>query len=433
MGHFMSLIVAILVVLNVLTAHVCAEERVALVIGNGTYQKVAALSNPPNDASDVAASLERLGFSVKKLLNAKFDDMRRGLLNFGRHAGGTEMAVVFFAGHGMEIGGENWLIPVDAELRNDTDAENEAISLKTVMLQVASARNLGLVILDSCRNNPFAAKMQRTIRVRAVSRGLARTEPLDNVLVAYAAKDGTTANDGTGRNSPFTAALLKNLETPGLEITFMFRNIRDDVMAATIREQQPFVYGSLSKEAIFFKPPVLSTITPVPSADEVFWNAIKDSNVHTLFDEFVRKFPASLHAADARRRAEELKKALGPTLSPSPSPPQATNAIGCFRDQGDDTGTRGRDLNGFVTHGPNMTTAACINECQQRGFAYAGTQYSSWCFCGNSYGRSGPSNSCNMPCSGSPAEFCGGVWANSVYKVVQQPVPTSTPPRSRKR
>lgn len=96
---------------------------------------------------------------------------------------------------------------------------------------------------------------------------------------------------------------------------------------------------------------------------------------------------------------------------------QGTNPllIGCFHDQGDSTGTRGRDLNGFVTHGPSMTTATCINECRQRGFTYAGMQYSSWCFCGNSYGRSGTANNCNMPCSGSPAEICGGSWANSVY------------------
>jgi hypothetical protein len=118
----------------------------------------------------------------------------------------------------------------------------------------AEKRQLGLVILDACRNNPFAAKMQRSLRTRAVTRGLAPTEPTDNVLVAYAARDGTTANDGDGRNSPFTAALLRNIETPGLEISFLFRNVRDEVMSATKRDQQPFVYGSLSKEAIYLKP-----------------------------------------------------------------------------------------------------------------------------------------------------------------------------------
>jgi hypothetical protein len=246
-----------------------AQKRVALVIGNGAYQKVPTLPNPPNDASDIAASLGRLGFTVRVLTDARFDEVRRGLIEFGREARGAEMALVYYAGHGMEIGGENWLVPVDAEMRNDTDAENEAISLRAVTAQVANASQLGMVILDACRNNPFAAKMKRSLRTRSVAAGLARTEPTDNVLIAYAAKDGTTAEDGDGRNSPFTTALLKNMETPGLEITFMFRNVRDEVMQATKREQQPFVYGSLSKEAIYLKSPLSEPATPVVVAPPV--------------------------------------------------------------------------------------------------------------------------------------------------------------------
>jgi formylglycine-generating enzyme required for sulfatase activity len=239
-----------------------AGPRVALIIGNSIYRNAPVLPNPQNDANDIAASLGRLEFSVKKVLNGTFDDIRRALLQFGREARGADMAVVYFAGHGMEIGGDNWLIPVDAELRTDTDAENEAINLRAVMLQVANATTLGLVILDACRNNPFAAKMQRTSRLRAVTRGLNRVEPSDNVLVAYSAKDGTTADDGSGRNSPFTAALLRNMETPGLEIQFMFRTVRDEVMSATRREQQPFVYGSLSKEAIYLKAALAAPLPP---------------------------------------------------------------------------------------------------------------------------------------------------------------------------
>ena len=144
------------------------------------------------------------------------------------------------------------LIPVDAELKRDTDAANEAISLQSVMLQVANTGSLGLVILDACRNNPFAAKMSRSLAARAAAgSGLGRIEPVGNVLVAYAARDGTTALDGDGRNSPFAAALLRNIETPGVEVTFMFRNVRDDVMEATRNAQQPFVYGSLSRKAIY--------------------------------------------------------------------------------------------------------------------------------------------------------------------------------------
>ncbi|WFU56860.1 caspase family protein [Bradyrhizobium pachyrhizi] len=190
-------------------------KRVALVIGNGAYKSVPALSNPPNDAGDIAAALQRLGFAVTLITNAGFDEMRRGLIAFGRNAAGADMAAVYFAGHGMEINGDNWLIPVDAELKRDTDAANEAISLQSVMLQVSNTGSLGLVILDAC-NNPFAAKMSRSLATRATAgSGLGRIEPVGNVLVAYAARDGTTALDGDGRNSPFAAALLRSIETTG--------------------------------------------------------------------------------------------------------------------------------------------------------------------------------------------------------------------------
>ncbi|MEH2568554.1 caspase family protein [Bradyrhizobium sp. AZCC 2289] len=256
--HFFFVSFLLLLALNG-AAPASAADRVALVIGNGVYQKVPTLPNPPRDATDIGRALERLNFRVTRLSNASAAEMRKAIVDFGRTTEGSEMAVVFYAGHGMEAGGENWLIPVDAELRSDADVESEAVSLRSINLQVSKARQLGLVILDACRNNPFAAKMQRSLRTRAVTRGLAPTEPTDNVLVAYAARDGTTANDGDGRNSPFTTALLRNIETPGLEISFLFRNVRDEVMLATKREQQPFVYGSLSKEAIYLKPPASPT------------------------------------------------------------------------------------------------------------------------------------------------------------------------------
>jgi uncharacterized caspase-like protein len=227
-------------------------KRVALVIGNGAYRNVPALLNPPNDAGDIAAALKRLGFTVTLIPNASFDQMRRSLIALGHDAAGADMAAVYFAGHGMEINGDNWLIPVDAELKRDTDAANEAINLQSVMSQVSDTTSLGLVILDACRNNPFTARMNRSLARRALSTGgLGRIEPVGNVLVAYAARDGTTARDGDQRNSPFASALLHNIETPGVEVTFMFRNVRDDVMEATRNEQQPFVYGSLSRKAIY--------------------------------------------------------------------------------------------------------------------------------------------------------------------------------------
>jgi len=304
-----------------------AETRVALVIGNGSYQRVPALPNPPNDASDVAASLERLHFSVRRIVNASYEDMRRALLAFGREARKADIALVYYAGHGMEIAGENWLIPTDAALAADADVEQEAISLKSVTNGVSGAAKLGLVILDACRDNPFAARMQRTLRTRATTaRGLARVEPLGSVLVAYAARDGTTAADGAGRNSPFTGALLRHIETPGLEINFLFRNVRDDVMAATDKQQEPFVYGSLSRESIFLAAlpsggdaqTAYPALAP-PAADELTWSLIKDTaDVETL-RRFIRQFPGSRRRAEAEQRIEMLADL--PAEGPRPAPP----------------------------------------------------------------------------------------------------------------
>lgn len=250
-----TLIWVIIAALTVGAMPAGAATRVALVIGNSAYQNVPFLPNPINDASDLSASLKRLGFDVKTVTDARYDDMRRSLIDFSQQANGAEIALIFFAGHGIQIDGENWLIPVDAQLATDLNVANETIGLQSLTRAVSNTSRLGLVMLDACRNNPFLRKMQGRKLSRAVERGFSRVEPSDNVLVAFAARDGTTADDGSGRNSPFTQSLLKNIETPGLEITFMFRNIRDDVMAATQREQQPYVYGSLSREMIYLKPP----------------------------------------------------------------------------------------------------------------------------------------------------------------------------------
>ncbi|MGY3370504.1 putative caspase-like protein [Bradyrhizobium sp. GM2.4] len=311
------------------TPALAQQVRVALVIGNGAYEKVAELPNPTRDAADIGRALERLDFKVTQVKNATAQEMRKSVVEFGRSAEGADLAVVFYAGHGMEVSGENWLIPVGAELRSDTDIESEAISLRSVSLQVSKARKLGLVILDACRNNPFAAKMRRSLSTRAVARGLAPTEPSDNVLIAYAARDGTTASDGDGRNSPFTASLLRHIETPGLEISFLFRRVRDDVMAATRREQQPFVYGSLSKEEIYLRAPVASAQAPVASApapadaaeDEKFWLAIQTSTVAGIYEEFLTRYPRSSHAAEARQRVKNFRgqRSCGALIPSCPS------------------------------------------------------------------------------------------------------------------
>jgi uncharacterized caspase-like protein len=331
-----SIAIAAATVLTSTSAH--PSQKVALVIGNSAYQNVPRLPNPSNDAREVALSFERLGFTVTRVGDANYEAMRRALLAFGRDARGADMAVVFFAGHGIEVGGENWLIPVDAELKSDIDVDHEAIGLKGVMTTVESAAKLGLVILDACRNNPFGAKMAQSVRTRSVMRGLAQVEPSGNVLVAFAAKDGTLAADGGGRNSPFTEALLKHIETPGLEINFLFRNVRDDVIRTTNRIQQPFVYGSLSKEAIYLNPPtpglVAPPVAPSPAADEIAWAFIKDNKDAAALKRFIEQFPTSRLRPQAEARIEELARKVQPAQRmTTPTTPKRGDAK-CFSFQG---------------------------------------------------------------------------------------------------
>jgi tetratricopeptide (TPR) repeat protein len=229
-------------------------QRVALVIGNSNYVNAGVLINPKNDANGIAAALRRLGFTkVIERYDLTREMMGQALKDFGDLAEGAEWAVVFFAGHGMEMNGVTYLVPSDAALKRDTHVTDETITLTQIQAKVDAASKLGLVILDSCRNNPFSARMVRTGGARSIGRGLAAIEPEGNVLVVYAAKHGTTASDGVGEHSPFTEALLAHIEEPGLEINFLFRKVRDDVRTKTQRQQEPFQYGSLSSEFLYFK------------------------------------------------------------------------------------------------------------------------------------------------------------------------------------
>ena len=230
-------------------------RRVALVIANSSYGAVARLPNPGNDGRAVAASFRRLGFAeVIERYDLSHAAMGTALKDFGDRTANADWAVVYFAGHGMEMNGLAYLIPIDAKLEKDSHVSDETVPLSRVLEKVESARKLRLVILDACRNNPFVARMVRTAGVsRSIGRGLAQIEPEGGVLVAYASKHGTTAEDGVGANSPFAEALLTHLEEPGLEINFLFRKVRDRVMTATGRRQEPYLYGSLPGESLFFK------------------------------------------------------------------------------------------------------------------------------------------------------------------------------------
>lgn len=259
-----------------LAASTTGDKRVALVIGNSDYAHVSSLPNPSNDAQDIGAALQRLGFDVTPGLDLDYREMRLALRDFSEAASEADVALIYFAGHGIEVDKTNYLIPVNAELRSDRDIDFEAIRLDTVIGSLDAARGVRIVLLDACRNNPFLADMQRTAASRSIGRGLARIDP-GGVLVGYAARGGTIALDGEGRNSPYAKALLASLETPGLEIGKLFRQVRDLVLEQTGGFQEPFTYGSLPGEDIFLKAPepvaaavaVPTSLAPTPQHDDL--------------------------------------------------------------------------------------------------------------------------------------------------------------------
>ncbi|MHC2577442.1 caspase family protein [Bradyrhizobium diazoefficiens] len=229
-----------------------AEKRVALVIGNSAYKNTLRLTNPVNDAALIGDMFKKAGFDavdVKTDLNAS--EMRRALREFAGRVRDADMAVIYYAGHGIELDGTNYLIPTDAALETDADVYDEALPIDRVLVSIEPAKQLRLVILDACRDNPFAKTMKRTVASRAIGRGLAKVEPTSpNTMIAFAAKAGSTASDGDSRNSPFATALADHLPKPGLDLRKAFGFVRDDVLRSTANKQEPFVYGSLGGDDV---------------------------------------------------------------------------------------------------------------------------------------------------------------------------------------
>ncbi|XSC48055.1 caspase family protein [Bradyrhizobium sp. RDT10] len=228
-------------------------RKVALIVGNGAYRNAAPLDNPPRDAKLIASTFRELGFAIVTLApDLTRDKFFAALHEFGLEAEKADWAVVYYAGHGMEIGGVNYLIPVDARLKADSDAETQAVALEQVIAAVAGARKLRLVMLDACRDNPFEKTMQRRIALKLVNRGFSNIEPEAGFMVVYAAKHGETALDGDSVNSPFATVLARVIREPKIEVRKLFDIVRDDVWKATNRTQQPFTYGSLPGREDFY-------------------------------------------------------------------------------------------------------------------------------------------------------------------------------------
>jgi uncharacterized caspase-like protein len=286
-----------------------AEKRVALVLGNAAYQNVARLPNPVNDGAVIAATLKNAGFDV---VDSRHDlpaaETRRALRDFADRARDADIAVVYYAGHGIEVDGTNYLIPVDAKLERDTDVYDEAFSLDRVLLAIEPAKQLRLVILDACRDNPFAKTMKRTVASRAIGQGLAKIEPTSpNMLIAYSAKAGSTALDGDAKNSPFTTALARHLTTPGLDVRRAFGFVRDEVLKTTGYRQEPFVYGSLGGEDVPLVPVKAAASPANPQADiRRDYELAQQIGNKTALNAFLAQYPDGFYAELARSQLAKI-------------------------------------------------------------------------------------------------------------------------------
>ena len=301
------------------TVAALAEKRVALIIGNSNYEKVARLLNPANDAALIAETFESAGFDTVELRrDLKVADMRRTLRDFMDKSREADVAVVYYAGHGIEVDGTNYLVPVDAVLERDVDVYDEALTLERVLVSVEPAKQLRLVILDACRDNPFTRSMKRTMASRAVGRGLAKVEPTSpNTLIAYASKAGSTASDGDGKNSPFTTALVTHVTKPGLDIRKAFGYVRDDVLKFTGNRQEPYVYGSLGGDDVPLVP--AKPVATVPQADpnaavRKDYELALQLGTRDGWEAFIRSYPDGFYGDLARGQlrkvsAEEARSA----------------------------------------------------------------------------------------------------------------------------
>ena len=311
-----------------------AAGRVALVVGNSAYEQTSLLANPVNDAEAVGAALERIGFDVTVLRNADEDAMDDALGELAEASTGADVSLLFYAGHGMEMNGANYLIPVDARLASASAVPLETIPLDSVLGAMANARTR-IVILDACRNNPFARSMRGATRANVRSGGLAAVASGEGLLVAYAAAAGDVAADGDGsENSPYTTALLEHLERPGVDVRIMLGDVGAAVMART-GDQQPFISASLSGEhhlnplvgehylsgsgggGVTDGPP-----DPVRAQQEtVFWQSAANSTDAADFEAYLERWPNGVYASLARNRLAALR---APTPNPSRPDPSAT-------------------------------------------------------------------------------------------------------------
>ena len=311
-----------------------AETRMALVMGNSSYAHGGRLANPVNDAASISKALEAIGFTVVTKTDLGRDGMIGALETFARDSNEADVALVYYAGHGMEIGGTNYLLPIDATLAADTDVEFEAVPVDRVMTAVGRAHRLKVVILDACRNNPYLDAMKRANGQRDISVGLAKPVAASGMLIAYAAREGSTSADGAGGDSPYATSLAHHLSETGVDVRILFGEVHDDVLKATGGKQEPSDYDSIGGQGFYLTPPAteasasngatrgasLSPIaTAAPGDKEVelrFWEKV-DAKDPAQLKAYLDQYPKGAFVALARAK---LAQASPPTAVAAPAP-----------------------------------------------------------------------------------------------------------------
>jgi hypothetical protein len=342
-----------LISILVLAAPARAEQRVALIIGNSAYQANVVLRNPVNDAQDVAAALRRLGFDVTAGYDLGGEQFTAVLEQFRPKLKGSEVALFYYAGHGLQFSGQNYLAPVDVRLASEFALKRETIAADDIVRLFEANAHINLIFLDACRNNPLAEQLRRAPngsgRAAGAGRGLARMETGGETLIAFSTAPGEIAEDGAGRNSPFAEALLRHMEEPGIDVEVMLKRVTEDVRKATNDRQRPERLSKLSKE-FAFRPaasPALQTasagqapasagapepVQPKRNSEEeiVYWNSVRETGDRELLKSYLDRYPGGVFTVIAQARLREMtareRRANTPALRSNPPAVSAPSA-----------------------------------------------------------------------------------------------------------
>lgn len=334
-----------------------AEKRVALVVGNAAYVNTTPLANPGNDGADMAAALRRLDFQVIEGRNLDKRSMERTIRQFAIELAGADVALFYYAGHGLQMGGQNYLVPTDAKLSGEGDLDFESVPLALVVKQMEREAKTSVILLDACRDNPLGRNLARTMGTRGgqIGQGLAEVRTGVGTLIGFSTQPGAISLDGAGRNSPYAKALLEHMEVPGKDLSAVLVAVRNDVLKTTAGRQVPWEHTSLTGQVFLRAEPRLPGSGPAEAEyarksdkdlEIAYWNSVKDTKSAAALQAYLERYPTGTFAGLARvmiaslpQRPDEPARANDRLASKDPAVEQKPHAA-----LGDDPGTLARAL-----------------------------------------------------------------------------------------